>query len=251
MLNFESAIPLYQQVADDIKEKIQTGEYASGQMLPSEAKFCEMYQVSRVTLRNAIADLADQGLVIKKHGKGTFVEQKKISSDLHIFSGLTTICRENHIESRTHILSAVRQPASMYDIRMLDLSKDDDVVYIKRLRFANEQPVIIEHVYLPYKEYSFLLDLVMENRSLYATIQHHTGLNPEKDGYSDVILEVSSATEEEASLLNIPPEKPVFIMKESVRTRAGIPIHRTKQVMSGNYFKFDLSCTQNMLSLTL
>ena len=78
MIEHESAIPLYQQIENDIKDKIISGEYQAGQMLPSESKFCEMYQVSRVTVRNAISDLVEQGILIRKHGKGTFVENQKI-----------------------------------------------------------------------------------------------------------------------------------------------------------------------------
>ncbi len=74
MIEHESAVPLYQQIENDIKDKIIRGEYQAGQMLPSESKFCELYQVSRVTIRNAISDLVEQGILIRKHGKGTFVE---------------------------------------------------------------------------------------------------------------------------------------------------------------------------------
>ena len=88
-------------------------------------------------------------------------------------------------------------------------------------------------------------------RSLYATIQHHTGLSPERDCFSDVTLEVSSATKDEAALLRISPEKPVFILKETVQTHAGHPVHWTKQIMSGDFFKFDLSYAQNPLNINL
>ena len=55
MIKLNSAIPLYQQVAEDLKNRIEQGEFCSGQSIPSEAKLCEQYEVSRITIRNAIA----------------------------------------------------------------------------------------------------------------------------------------------------------------------------------------------------
>ena len=216
MLKHDSAIPLYQQIENDIKEKIASGEYQAGQMLPSENKYCEMYKVSRVTVRNAITDLVDEGILIRKHGKGTFVENQKIQNNLIKFQGFTSTCRENNIKMQTHILCVCRQEASLYDIRTLDLKEGDDVIYIKRIRYANDQPVIIEHVHLPYRQYAFLLDEDLENRSLYATIEQHTGANPENYCFVKLCLEASAATPEESLFLDIPAGSPLFVLKEEV-----------------------------------
>ena len=251
MLEHESAIPLYQQLENDIKDKIASGEYKSGQMLPSENKYCEMYQVSRVTVRNAITDLVDQGILIRKHGKGTFVANQKISNNLVKFQGFTSTCRENHIETKTHILCVRRQEASLYDMRTLNLKEGDDIIYIKRIRYADGHPVIIEHVHLPYHEYSFLLREDMENRSLYAVIEKNTGSTPESYCYAKLCLEASAATPEEALFLDIPAGSPLFILKEEVISDQGTPIHWTKQIMSGSYFKFHLSNDTNRLSINM
>lgn len=251
MIEHESAIPLYQQIENDIKQKIMTGEYQAGQMLPSESKFCEMYQVSRVTIRNAITDLVDQGILIRKHGKGTFVENQKITSNLVTFSGFTTTCRENNLRINTHILCVRRQEASMYDIRTLQLEEGDDIIYIKRIRYADGHPVIIEHVHLPYQEYSFLLEEDLEDRSLYDTLEKHTGANPENYCHTTICLEASGATPEEALFLKLQPGNPLFILKETIISDVGHPIHWTKQIMSGNYFKFYLTDTINKLSINI
>lgn len=251
MLDPKSATPLYQQVADDIKHKIESGEYKAGQMLPSESKCCEAYQVSRVTVRNAISDLVDQNLLIKRHGKGTYVQKQKIPTNLFHFHGFTTICRENNIEIMTHILCARKEAASLHDMRALGLSEGSSIVYLKRLRYADGHPVIIEHIHLPYEKFHFLLSTPMENRSLYETIAEYTGANPEEYCHTKITLEASAATPEEAHLLNIETEKPLFIQKDTVISDTGEPIHWTKQIMSGNYFKFCLSSNHNRLTINL
>lgn len=251
MLDPNSATPLYQQVADDIKQKIESGEYKAGQILPSETRYCEIYNVSRVTVRNALSDLADQGFLLKRHGKGTYVQNKKIPSNLFTFNGFTTICRENNIETTSHVLCTRKEKASLQDIRTLGLHEEDFIIYLKRLRYADGHPVIIEHVHLPYRNYEFLLSVDMENRSLYETIAEHTGANPEEYCHTEITLEASAATPEEAHFLNIETGKPLFIQKETVISDIGEPIHWTKQIMSGNYFKFYLSSSNNKLAINL
>ena len=252
MLEAQSEITLYQQISNDIQSKIKSGVYKEGQMLPSEAKFCEIYHVSRVTVRAAIADLAERDLVVKKHGKGTFVSKRKIDSSLFHFEGFTTTCKRNNITVNTHVLALEEQKATPTDIRLLALREGDSVVCLDRLRYANGIPVIIEHVRLAAEKYGFLLSCDLEDKSLYATLAERTGVNPEDYCNVEVILEASSATAEEARLLEIKKGMPLFVLKETIASEeTGEPVHWTKQIMSGSYFQFTLSSDANKLGLNL
>lgn len=82
MIKLNSAIPLYQQVAEDLKNRIEQGEFCSGQSIPSEAKLCEQYEVSRITIRNAIAELVEQEILVKYQGKGVFVRSNFFISQM-------------------------------------------------------------------------------------------------------------------------------------------------------------------------
>lgn len=249
MLNTNSAVPLYQQVAEDIKNKIISGEYSPGQALSSESKLCEIYNVSRITIRNAIADLVEQDLLITHHGKGTFVQSPKISSSLSTFKGFTEFCHENNINAYTHMMSMKRQKPNMAIMKKLEMAPEDDVVYLKRLRHVNDKPVMIEHVSLPCKQFEFLLDMDMENQSLYETIERCTGMRLEDSCYTSITLETSIATEEESRLLNFDSPQSVFVLMETVITHSGVPLHYTKQILSGKHFKFFLSNKVNKLSM--
>ena len=252
MLDTQSEVTLYQQIYDDIKQKISSGEYAEGQALPSEAKLCEIYGVSRVTVRAAIAELAENEMVVKKHGKGTFVTRKKLDSSLFRFEGFTTACRRNNVEISTHVLTIEEQKPTARDIQLLKLTADDSIVYINRLRYANGIPVVIEHVRLSKKKYGFLLDCDLENKSLYATLAEHTGANPEDYCNVSIMLEAGAATTEEARLLNIRKGMPLFILRETVASSdTNEPVHWTKQLMSGSYFQFTLSNDESKLGLQL
>lgn len=156
MIKLNSAIPLYQQVAEDLKNRIEQGEFCSGQSIPSEAKLCEQYEVSRITIRNAIAELVEQEILVKYQGKGVFVRTPKISSSLTTFKGFTYFCQENHIKTYTKILENKVVSANAVMAKKLELKDGEKLVYLKRLRHVNDRPVMIEHVYLPYSKYGFL-----------------------------------------------------------------------------------------------
>ena len=121
-----------------------------------------------------------------------------------------------------------------------------------RLRYADEVPVIIEYVRLPYDKYKFLLNENMEDKSLYQTIARKTGSNPEDYCNNHIILECNMATHEESMYLKLEKDKPVFVMKETViSAETGEPVHFTKQVMSAEHFRFSLTSSNNKMDFSL
>lgn len=249
ILNNNSAMPLYQQIAENLKNRIEQGEFVSGQCLPSEARLCEHYGVSRPTIRSAIAELVEQKILVTYQGKGAFVRGVKISSSLNTFKGFTFLCKENNIETFSHVLekSVIRSPEMVK--RKLELKEDEMVVYLQRLRFVNDKPVMIEHVYLPVKDYGFLAAIDMENCSLYEKIEEYTGMNVHDNCYTSIMLETGIASEEEMKSLQLDAVQAVFVLNETVYLNSGVPFHFTKQILLGDYFKFFLSNKANQLSM--
>ena len=91
-LNKESSVALYQQLINEIKESIQSGELKAGDRLMTEGEFSKAYDVSRITVRKAIEVLVEEGILIKKQGIGTFVAEKKLTRDASICMGFTESC---------------------------------------------------------------------------------------------------------------------------------------------------------------
>lgn len=85
-LNTTSDIPLFEQLKNDLLEQIKKGIYISGQQIPTETELSELYHVSRITIRRAITELCNEGVLIKKQGKGTFVKERKIFVNWNILS---------------------------------------------------------------------------------------------------------------------------------------------------------------------
>ena len=249
ILNNNSAVPLYQQIAENLKNRIEQGEFVSGQCLPSEAKLCEHYGVSRPTVRSAIAELVEQEILVTYQGKGAFVRGVKISSNLNTFKGFTYFCKENNIETSNHVLEKVIMSPSQMIQKKLELSEGKEVVYLKRLRYVNHKPVMIEHIFIPFDEYGFLMNVDMENASLYEKIEEHVDIKIQDNCYTSIMLEANITTEEEMKLLDLEDPQAVFVLSETVYMNTGKPFHFTKQVLLGDYFKFFLSNKANQLSM--
>lgn len=144
--------PLYYQIREDIREKINSNEYPPNSMIPSEAELCEYYGVSRVTVRRAILDLVQEGMLNRGKGKGTFVSENY---------GLTTV---NGVQSFTQELLGLnmRPSAKLLGCKIrtadsvlrhnLQLAEGEKVVTISRLRLVNnEEPCMVEVMNFPYK----------------------------------------------------------------------------------------------------
>ena len=93
MVEHNSNVPIYIQIKNDIKEKILSGQLKIGDKIASEIELMELYSVSRVTLRNAISELSNEGLLIKKQGKGTFVNKNKLKNKLEHLKSFSETCK--------------------------------------------------------------------------------------------------------------------------------------------------------------
>ena len=113
----------------------------------------------------------------------------------------------------------------------------------------NNKAVMIEHVYLPYSKFGFLTEINMENCSLYDKITEKTGLQIEDNCYNSIMLETNITTKEEMALMELSEPDAVFVLTETVFLNSGNPIHITKQVLLGDYFKFFMSNKANQLSM--
>lgn len=249
MINPASASPLYLQVVGDLRRRIETGEFSISGVLPSESALCKEYDVSRATIRRAIQTLVDDDVLDSRHGKGTFIKQPKITSSLSAFKGFTYFCRENNIDTSSQVLALQEAEPPVSVRRHLRMEEGEMAVYLKRVRSIDHVPAMIEHIYLPAREFSFLLGIDMDNVSLYQTIERETGMRLEDNCFPSIVLEAGLATPEEKQLLNIAGEAAMFILSETVFMSTGKPVHFTKQVMLGDYFKYFFSNKANQLGI--
>ncbi len=207
-LNKESTTPLFEQVKEDISSKIKSGIYASGSKIPTELDLIKEYNVSRITIRRAIDDLCKLGVLIKRQGKGTFVQEKKIFRKIEHNTSFSDSCRANGmVPSASVIIRKVLTPDSK-GIPAHNELKNDSVIYIQRVRSADDIPIMLENNYYPCSKYSFLLTDNLDGALYDVLKKHNIRLGCSQNSYIDAL----KASSEQAALLSISPGDPLFFL---------------------------------------
>jgi GntR family transcriptional regulator len=130
----ESAIPLYYQITNILKEKIYLGEYHYGDLLPGEEKLCEFFEVSRITIRKALSSLKHEGLIFRKKGFGSIVQETGSSLQPMKLTGSIEDIVAKGIKTKTQILNFGHIAPSRLIAERLQLEKDQKVLRIVRIR---------------------------------------------------------------------------------------------------------------------
>lgn len=161
-----------------MRRRVASGEWQPGEQIPTEAELCTVYGASRVTIREAIRRLTDEGLLIRRRGSGTFVREARITAGAR---GLTSFTEEMaalgmHGESR--VLSVAVQASQPAVSDRLGLTPRAEVVAIRRLRLAGGTPMGIQCAYLPVDRFPGLDKIDLGSGSLYAALADRYGVVP-------------------------------------------------------------------------
>jgi GntR family transcriptional regulator len=160
----------YDQVKAQLLHMIRVENRYPDRCLPSERELCDMFGVSRITIRRAISDLEHEGVLFRIQGKGAFVNAAKIHQPLTRVSSFTHDMNGRQMKPGARILAMERIPAGMLIAAKLGVSPDEDVFMMKRLRLADEEPMAIETCYLPLRIGAVIADKIADNMSLYQLI---------------------------------------------------------------------------------
>lgn len=167
-------IPLYFQFKNILLNMMKTGELQSGDMIPTEFELCDIFGISRTTIRQALTELVNENKFHRVKGRGTFVAQNKISQDFirRIESYNAEMIRKGYVPNSTVLVFKVI-PANTEVSTALKISANTDVISMKRLRFADDQPIVITQTYLPYAFCKLVLDYDMGQESLYKILSQN------------------------------------------------------------------------------
>lgn len=231
MLESQNIVPLYQQVEDEIYRRIQSGVYTSAEKLPTELELAKQFQVSTITVKKAILNLVEQGLLCRKQGKGTFVVSHKQTRELREVIGFSQTCQLNGTVPGSKTLEQALVPAPMIVKEALQ-SQEDRVVFISRLRYADGAPMAIESNWFPL-EFSFLLNENLENKSLFERLQQ---MNVTLFSARRTI-EICYANHEENHLLEVPLKTALLLVKSTAYSPGGKPVFYGKQIINADHFQ--------------
>ena len=238
MIDRASRVPYYEQLRVILERSMVDGLVSVGEQLPSEAQLCEDYRVSRTVVRQALAELANEGLIVRHKGKGSFVAPPKV--DEHLAQSLTGLAEEVRARGRrltNEILAFERAGPPAHIAEMLELAPGEDVIHLERLRSIDGERWNVTSTYLPFALCEPLLGYDMRERSLYATLEEELGLVLD---HGRRTIEAAVAGEEHARLLGIPPGSPVLLLKSVAYLRDGRPIEYFLAWHRGDRSRFDV-----------
>jgi GntR family transcriptional regulator len=219
-IDFDSKLPLYHQLKEQIKQNILNGTYKEGDLIPSEREFNDQYDLSSTTIRRALNDLVQENFLERKAGKGTFVHIRKVKRDLHKVIGFTKNMQEMGLTPSTHVVSKKVTVANAYARSRLGLEKGSEIVRLKRLRLANDVPIMLETRYIR-TDLCPGIHLEKLNSSLWKVFEQKYGLKPNRHAQNMNIALVSGNA---ANLLTLEDGAHVFLIKGVTYVRDNLPI---------------------------
>lgn len=202
-------------------DMISSSEFRPGDRLGTERELAARLSVSRSTLRQVLAVLAEGGIVRRVPGRagGTFVAHSKIDRDLSVIVGLPEYLRRQGFVAGTQVMSATMSGADEITADNLAVPPGSLVIDIVRIRLADGIPISLERARLPAEIVPGLLDLPLGG-SIYGLLDSHYGIRPD-----DVVehLEVTEASSDEAALLGVSVRAPLLAITRTSATSAGVP----------------------------
>lgn len=229
-------MPLYQQIEENLRENIKNGKLPEHAKLPSESEVMAEYKVSRMTVRKALARLEYEGLVYRQPGRGTFVAKQKIEQAIWPMIGFNEKMRREGHQTRTQVLDSSIADLAGFEpcCRALQLSEGAKVFRIKRLRYVDDEPVVIQTNYVPLALFPGI-QYVDFQQSLTRVFEDIYGV--ELKGYNSE-LQPTIPTEEEQQLLNLAESIPLLSIESVSYDQRQRPIRFSKGLYRGDRFKF-------------
>jgi GntR family transcriptional regulator len=229
------AKPLYQIVQETVLEQIESGELQLNDRLPSESELCEMYSVGRNTIRRALSELVNEGVLRTVPGLGTFVKDSRLTKTAEYLYGFSQEMQGHQKEISSRVIEAKLISADPFLTRRLQVQLGEEVVFLYRVRLMDAQPVAIERSYLPHALCPGILKHDFSVQSLYETL---SGLYNMRPHHAEQEIEASLATAEVARLLNLTQPAVVLAFHRETRLNTGEVIEYVDSELRADCFRF-------------
>lgn len=225
------------QISDSLRRRIESGELQAHSTIPSERALAQQLGVSRMTVRAAVEDMVNEGLLIRRQGRKTVVADRKINRA----AGFTSFSEEMRLRG-WQPTSAVRQVATLLaDVAtaaQLELPVGARVILIERLRLADDEPLAQETVYLSYSRFPELAGMDLASCSLYELLASRYGVRPV---YAEESVEAVLMTTEQARLFGLERGSPALLSRRITRDETGTVVEAATSLYRGDRYRMVLA----------
>ncbi|TGB02806.1 GntR family transcriptional regulator [Halobacillus salinus] len=232
--------PLYRRIAQQIKDEIEEGRWKEGESIPTELHLSKQFDASRVTVRQAIKLLVEEGLLEKIQGSGTYVKEQKIEHNIFELISFTEEMRSLNKEPINKVMDfQLIEPEDQVK-RMLKLKDGDQVFYVRRQRLVDEVPYVLEDTYLPVDLFPNLSYKIMTG-SKYDYIEKEVGKKI-KDSFQEVIPVLPE--EDIARALMVDTETPILKIRSYSIFEDGTVFEYSENHFKSDEYKFTLRASR-------
>lgn len=232
---FVATLPLYIQIADGLLERIEAGDLIPGEKLPPERELSQMLGVNRMTLRRSLQRLELQGLLDRRQGAGTYIAAPKIERQAYQLVSFSRGMKKRGYLPGARLLHFEPKPAEGSVARELNIPPNAEVYFFQRIRFLNDEPVMLEKFWMPVERFPDLEQFDLVNRFIFDIVEVEYGLTVTR---ARLGLEAVVATDYEAELLNIRVGAPLMLERRLTLDERNIPIEFGIDLYRGDRFRF-------------
>ncbi|WP_069465203.1 GntR family transcriptional regulator [Actinacidiphila rubida] len=247
----DGALPLYTQVAARLWDDISSHGARAGDRLPSERTLATRYGVSRVTLRAALTELAARGMVESAAARGWFVTQhaaapgaaaaNEAGARAHTVEGFADYAAKHGLTTRSRVLQSTVRPATVIEAQKLRIGPGATLFEMRRLRYLDDQVVVVEHNRLPLALCPALAETDFTTASLFATLR--SADPPQLPQVAEYAVEARLPDAEERELLEITDATPVLLADQLAFNQDGRPLELTLAIYRGDRYRFQGAIT--------
>ncbi len=228
-----SPVPKYYQLKEIIRDMIEKDELGVGQAIPPERELCERYGVSRMTARQAVMELVNEGLLYRVQGLGTFVAEEKVRQSTGRLTSFTQDMRERGMEVSSTVVGVREEDAGPVVARLLRIDPGDRIVRVRRVRNADGKPMALETSHLLYDVGKAILGVDLAGRSLYEELRGAgVRIAGAEQSYEAVLVNDS-----ESEHLGVPVGSPAMLMERVTFDAQDRPFEYVKSVYRGDRYR--------------
>lgn len=235
-----SRTPLYLQLMNILIDKIEN-KLEEDTQIPSEREICEIYDVSRTTVRQAMDELEKEGYIYKIHGKGTFVSPKRMNQDLSAFYSFTEEMKKLGKQPSSEVTGFEVVQAGEHISDMFKIGNEDLLYKISRIRKADGIHMMYETTYIPYDRFKGITREKLENKPLYDILskEYNVRISSAEEYFRPILT-----NKIESVYLDIKEGSPSLKI-ERFTYEKGEVIEYTVSVARGDKFKYRVRLNNN------
>lgn len=231
------ATPAYLQLKAQLTRAIEEGLLTPGQALPSERELARRLKLSRMTVRRSLEELESDNVIERRQGSGTYVLPRRLEQTVDRVLGFTDEARSLGFTPGNRLLEARQVAADQQVAENLRIAKGDEVLYIARLRTADDEPLAIQVAYLSPRLKAFPLERLLREGSLYKILATHYGIELVRARQT---ISARLATRRERQLLTITRDVPVLALERTTYDAHGHPIEYVRSAYRSDKYQMAL-----------